>query len=77
MNCERAKGSGNQRWAGFSSNEVDCWQREREREIDVVDCSVTSLCERLYRRARLTINLDALNGFLLISLLWKYKKDKC
>ena len=37
--------------------------REREREIDAVDCSVTSLCERIYRRARLTINLDALNGF--------------
>ena len=63
MNCERAKGSGNQRWAGFSSNEVDFWERERERERDAVDCSVTSLCDTIYRRARLAINLDGLNGF--------------
>ena len=69
MNCERAKGSGNQRWVGFSSNEVDYWQREREREIDGVDCTVTSLCERIYRRARLTINLDALNGFANITFM--------
>ena len=45
MNCERAKGSGNQRWAGFSSVIVDS-VTGRDKGIDAVDCSVTSLCER-------------------------------